>query len=157
VIKIDTVIKKEVIVKRDTIIISLEKTDYVGGGNIDTVTKAGKQVLQFNDYEVLQYETGSAQIQAKSYSYLNYLINIMKKNPGYKAVFEGHTDNVGDEDANQKLSQDRVDAVKTYFVSKGISADRVTTKAFGSKKPKYKNDSAAGRAKNRRVEIFMEM
>ena len=157
VIKTDTVIKREVVIKRDTIVVSLEKTDYVGGGNIDTVTKAGKQVLQFNDYEALQYETGSAQIQAKSYSYLNYLINIMKKNQGYKVAFEGHTDNVGDEAANQKLSEDRVDAVKAYFVSKGISGDRITTRAFGSKKPKYKNDSAAGRAKNRRVEIFMEM
>jgi len=156
VIKIDTVIKKEVIVKRDTIIISLEKSDYAGG-SIDTVMKAGKQVLQFNDYEVLQYETGSAKIQNKSYNYLNYLVNILKKNSGYRVVFEGHTDNVGEEDANQKLSQDRVDAVKEYVVSKGISSDRVTTKAFGSKKPKYKNDSAAGRAKNRRVEIFMEM
>ena len=156
IVKIDTVIKRETIIKRDTIIISLEKSDYKGG-NVDTVTKAGKTVLQFNDYEALEYETGSAKIHSKSTNYLNYLVNIMKNNPSYKILFEGNTDNVGEEDANQKLSQDRVDAVRDYFVSKGISADRISTKAFGSKKPKYKNDSAAGRAKNRRVEIFMEM
>ena len=156
VVKIDTVIKKEIVIKRDTIVVSLEKSDYKGG-DIDTVTKGGKKALQFNDYEVLEFETGSAKIQTKSFNYLNYLVNIMKKNNGYHAIFEGHTDNVGDEDANQKLSQDRVDAVKDYFASKGISADKVTTRGFGSKKPKYKNDSAAGRAKNRRVEIYMEM
>ncbi len=156
IIKTDTVIQKQVIVKRDTIIISLEKSDYKGG-DIDTVTKGGKKVLQFNDYEALEYETGSAKIHTKSYNYLNYLVNILKKNPGYKILFDGHTDNVGDEATNQKLSQDRVDAVREYFVSKGISTDRITTKAFGSTKPKYKNDTAAGRAKNRRVEIYMEM
>jgi outer membrane protein OmpA-like peptidoglycan-associated protein len=156
VVKIDTVIRKEVVIKRDTILISLEKSDYKGG-DIDTVVKAGKKVLQFNDYEALEYETGSAKIQTKSYNYLNYLVNIMKKNPAYKVEFDGHTDNVGAEETNQKLSQDRVDAVKEYFVSKGISADRINTKAFGSKKPKYKNENAAGRAKNRRVEIYMEM
>jgi outer membrane protein OmpA-like peptidoglycan-associated protein len=156
VIKTDTLIQKQVVVQRDTIIISLEKTDYKGG-DIDTVTKAGKKVLQFNDYESLMYETGSDKINAKSYNYLNYLVNILKKNPQYKIEFDGHTDNVGDEAINQKLSEDRVAAVKQYFVSKGISTERITTKAFGSKKPKYKNDSAAGRAKNRRVEIYMEM
>lgn len=156
-IKTDTIIKKEVVVKRDTIVISLEKTDYTGGNNIDTITKGGKKALQFNDYEVLQYETGSAQIQSKSYNYLNYLLNIMKTNPSYRVIFEGHTDNVGEEESNQKLSQDRVDAVKAYFISKGIAEGRITVRAFGSKRPKYQNTNAAGRAKNRRVEIFMEM
>jgi outer membrane protein OmpA-like peptidoglycan-associated protein len=150
------VIQKEVVIKRDTVIIYLEKSDYKGG-DIDTVTKGGKKVLQFNDYESLEYETGSAKINTKSYNYLNYLVNIMKKNPGYRILFEGNTDNVGAEEANQKLSQDRVDAVKEYFVSKGIDAGKINTKAFGSSRPKYKNDNAAGRAKNRRVEIFMEM
>jgi outer membrane protein OmpA-like peptidoglycan-associated protein len=156
IIKIDTVIKREIVIKRDTIMITLEKSDYKGG-DIDTITKAGKKVLQFNDYEALEYETGSARIHTKSTSYLNYLVNIMKSNSNYKILFEGNTDNVGEEEANQKLSQDRVDAVRDYFVARGISADRISSRAYGSKKPKYKNDTAAGRAKNRRVEIFMEM
>jgi outer membrane protein OmpA-like peptidoglycan-associated protein len=156
IVRTDTVIKREVVVRRDTIVVTLEKTDYAGG-DIDTVTKGGKKVLQFNDYDALQFETGSAKIQAKSTAYLNYLVNILRKNPSYRVLFEGHTDNVGEEEANQKLSQDRVDAARDYFTSKGISADRISTKAFGSKRPKYLNDNAAGRAKNRRVEIFMEM
>jgi outer membrane protein OmpA-like peptidoglycan-associated protein len=55
-----------------------------------------------------------------------------------------------------KLSQDRVDAVKAYVTSKGVSGSKVSTAAFGPDKPKYKNDSEAGRAKNRRVEVSME-
>ena len=160
VVKIDTVTvtKTEIVVQKDTILIPtiLEKSDYKGG-DIDTLTKDGKQVLQFNDYEALEFEIGSNKIQAKSFGYLNYLINILKKNPSYKLSLGGHTDNVGDEEKNQKLSQDRVESVKTYIVGKGVAASRITTEGFGSKKPKYKNDSAAGRAKNRRVEIFMEM
>jgi outer membrane protein OmpA-like peptidoglycan-associated protein len=158
IVKIDTVIKTQIVTKTDTIMIPtvLEKSDYKGG-DIDTVTKGGKKVLQFNDYEALEFETGSAKINPKSYAYLNYLVNILKKNPSYKISFDGHTDNVGDVAVNTKLSQDRVDAVKAYFVSKSINENRIATQAFGSKKPKYKNDTAAGRAKNRRVEIYMEM
>lgn len=160
VVKVDTftVTKTEIRIEKDTIMIPtvFEKSTYVGG-DIDTVTKGGKTVLQFNDYEALEFETGSAKIQPKSLNYLNYLVNIMKQNPKYRLLLQGHTDNVGDEDKNVKLSQDRVDAVKAYFVSKGVRADRVSVEAFGSKKPKYKNDNAAGRAKNRRVEIYMEM
>lgn len=160
IVKIDTVTvtKTEVRIEKDTVMIPTvyEKSTY-SGGDIDTIKKGGKTMLQFNDYEVLEFETGSSKIQAKSYNYLNYLINIMKQNPKYKMQLQGHTDNVGDEDKNVQLSQSRVDAVKAYFVSRGISADRVGVEAFGSKKPKYKNDTAAGRAKNRRVEIFMEM
>ena len=158
IVKIDTVIKREVVIKTDTILVPTvyEKTDYKGG-DIDTLTKDNKKVLQFNDYEALEFETGSAKINTKSYPYLNYLVNILKKNPTYKISFEGHTDNVGDEEVNTKLAEDRVNAVKTYFVSKGINESRIATKSFGSKKPKYKNDTAAGRAKNRRVEIYMEM
>lgn len=158
IVKIDTVVRTQVQIVKDTVLIAavLEKTEYTGG-SIDTVSRGGKAVLQFNDYEALQYETGSSKIQAKSYGYLNYLINIMKKNPSYRVSFEGHTDNVGEEAANQKLSQDRVDAVKAYFVSKGINENRISTKEYGSAKPKYQNTNAAGRAKNRRVEIYMEM
>ncbi len=156
IVKIDTVVKTRIV--KDTVLIAavLEKTEYTGG-TVDTVTRGGKSMLQFNDYEALEFETGSAKIQTKSYQYLNYLINIMKRNPSYKVSFEGHTDNVGDEAANVKLSQDRVDAVKAYFVSKGINENRIGTKAYGSSRPKYENINAAGRAKNRRVEIYMEM
>ncbi|MCX7203509.1 MAG: OmpA family protein [Burkholderiales bacterium] len=65
----------------------------------------------------------------------------------------GHTDSVGSEAYNQKLSLRRAEAVKAYLVSKGIEANRVYTEGKGTKQPVADNKTAEGRAKNRRVEI----
>ncbi|HOA93454.1 MAG TPA: OmpA family protein, partial [Quisquiliibacterium sp.] len=65
----------------------------------------------------------------------------------------GHTDGVGSDAYNQRLSVKRSEAVKAYLVSKGIEANRVYTEGKGEKQPAADNKTAAGRAKNRRVEI----
>ena len=65
----------------------------------------------------------------------------------------GHTDSIGTDAYNQRLSVRRAEAVKAYLVSKGIEANRVYTEGKGEKQPVADNKSAAGRAKNRRVEI----
>ena len=65
----------------------------------------------------------------------------------------GHTDSVGSDAYNQKLSVRRAEAVKAYLVSKGIEKNRVYTEGKGEKQPVADNKTAAGRAKNRRVEI----
>jgi OOP family OmpA-OmpF porin len=65
----------------------------------------------------------------------------------------GHTDSIGTDAYNQKLSVRRADAVKAYLQSKGIEANRVYTEGKGEKQPVAENKSADGRAKNRRVEI----
>jgi OOP family OmpA-OmpF porin len=65
----------------------------------------------------------------------------------------GHTDSVGSDAYNQKLSVKRSDAVKAYLVSKGIEKNRVYTEGKGEKQPVADNKTAAGRSKNRRVEI----
>jgi outer membrane protein OmpA-like peptidoglycan-associated protein len=87
---------------------------------------------------------------------LDQVVTIMNENPGLRIKIEGHTDNAGDDAANMKLSQDRADAVKAYIVGKGISADRITSEGFGETMPIADNKTAAGRAKNRRIEIKME-
>jgi outer membrane protein OmpA-like peptidoglycan-associated protein len=89
----------------------------------------------------------------KSNAFLNNIVKILNENPDLKAKIEGHTDNAGDDAKNMTLSANRAEAVKTYLVNKGISADRITTEGFGETMPIADNTTSAGRTKNRRVEI----
>jgi outer membrane protein OmpA-like peptidoglycan-associated protein len=66
---------------------------------------------------------------------------------------EGHTDNTGDADANKRLSQARAEAVKEALTRSGIDASRVTTVGYGQERPIASNDTEAGKAKNRRLEL----
>ncbi|HEU4861099.1 MAG TPA: OmpA family protein, partial [Chitinophagaceae bacterium] len=101
----------------------------------------------------ITFTAGSARILAKSTTSLTNVIKILNDNPTLKLKIEGHTDNTGDDDANMKLSTDRAEAVKSYFVSKGISADRLEVEGFGETMPIGDNKTTAGRTKNNRVEI----
>jgi outer membrane protein OmpA-like peptidoglycan-associated protein len=101
----------------------------------------------------IQFETGKATIISSSYPLLNQIADIMIENKDYFLTISGHTDNVGNADANMKLSEDRANAVKDYLVKGGVQADRITAKGFGDTKPVASNNTAAGRAKNRRVEF----
>ena len=78
---------------------------------------------------------------------------IMKKNPNLKVEIDGHTDNTGTAAYNMTLSEKRAEAIKDFFVSRGIDPQRLTTHGNGFSKPAASNDTKAGRAKNRRVEL----
>lgn len=101
------------------------------------------------------YVTGSAKLQTKSYKGLNDVAQIMAENPGMSLNIDGHTDNVGADDKNQVLSQNRADAVKNYLVSKGVDAGRITSTGYGETKPIADNKTAAGRQQNRRSELTL--
>lgn len=101
----------------------------------------------------LIFEQGKAVINPKSFQELDEMVAMMKDSPKVEIQLEGHTDNVGNPAANLKLSQSRVDAVKKYITTKGISKNRVQTKAFGGSQPITKENNEEARAKNRRVEM----
>ena len=101
----------------------------------------------------LIFEQGKATISPKSYPGLEELMAMMKDNPKLEIQLEGHTDNQGNPKMNMELSQDRVDNVKKYLVSKGIGKDRMKTKAFGGTKPILNANSPEARTLNRRVEM----
>ena len=84
---------------------------------------------------------------------LDQIVTLMKENPGMSISVGAYTDNAGDDDKNMQLTQDRANAVKDYIVSKGIDESRVTAEGFGETMPVADNNTAAGRTKNRRVEI----
>lgn len=88
---------------------------------------------------------------------LNDVANALtREDPLSKIVIEGHTDSQGQPGYNQELSQRRAEAVRTYLVSRGIAADRVTAQGFGPTRSIADNNSPEGRANNRRVEIVVQ-
>lgn len=101
----------------------------------------------------IYFVTGSFKLLSKSDKGLNDVVKIMKDNPEMKLSIDGHTDDVGTAEANQKLSNNRANAVKNYLVSKGIDASRITSTGHGEDMPIASNKTAAGRQKNRRVEM----
>ena len=101
----------------------------------------------------IYFVTGSYKLLSKSYKGLNDVITIMKNNPETKLTIDGHTDNVGNDEYNQTLSDNRAAEVKAYFVSKGIDEARLTSAGHGETSPVADNNTAAGRQKNRRVEM----
>lgn len=103
--------------------------------------------------EDLIFAQGKSEIDPKSYAGLNEVVQMMNENTKIEIQLEGHTDNVGSSKANLSLSQDRVDAVKKYIVSKGINKNRIQTKAFGGTQPLGNELTPEARAKNRRVEM----
>ncbi|MCD9018511.1 OmpA family protein [Parachryseolinea silvisoli] len=105
-------------------------------------------------YEI-QFETGSAVIKSASYQVLDEILSSSVVAEGLKVGIYGHTDNTGSIAVNQELSEARAAAVKRYLVSKGLTEQRIESKGFGPAKPIADNATAAGRAKNRRVQIVL--
>lgn len=99
------------------------------------------------------FATGSAKLLAKSNVSLNNVVSILNDNPSYKVDIDGHTDSTGTAEKNQQLSEARANAVATYLKSKGIDESRLIATGYGPGKPIAVNKTAAGRAKNRRVEM----
>ena len=92
-------------------------------------------------------------LQPSSYPELQRLVKLLKQYPTVEILIAGHTDNQGDPELNLKLSEDRVNEVKKYLVSKGIATGRLTTQGFGGTQPISSNDQEETRRFNRRVEF----
>ena len=103
----------------------------------------------------IEFETGSATIRPASYKMLDEIFESAVVAEGLKLGVYGHSDNSGADDVNIPLSEKRAAAVKEYLLGKGLKADRVETKGFGSSKPVSDNSTADGRSRNRRVEIVL--
>jgi len=116
------------------------------------IKEAVKKKLEFAT-KGIYFETNKAIIKPISYSKLNQIVKIVNDYPDYDVRLSGHTDNVGSDDYNLNLSQNRVDAVKAYLVNNGINANRISAIGYGKTMPVASNNSEVGKALNRRVEI----
>lgn len=114
-----------------------------------TMTKKGENII----LDHLIFEQGKGTISKESFPSLDEVVAMLEDHPSMVIQLEGHTDNAGNAKMNMKLSEDRVENVKKYLVSKGISKSRVNTKAFGGTKPIRNSSDPEARALNRRVEM----
>jgi OOP family OmpA-OmpF porin len=99
------------------------------------------------------YDSNSSYMKAEAYPLLDEVAIILEKNPEMEVEVQGHTDNTGTAEYNQWLSEKRAQKVKDYLVSKGIDPSRLEAKGYGFTQPVASNDTAEGRAQNRRVEL----
>lgn len=114
-----------------------------------TLTKKGGSIVLEN----LIFAQGKAAISPESFPSLDEVVVMLKERETITIQLEGHTDNQGNAKLNLELSEDRVENVKKYLVSKGIAKDRIRTKAFGGSQPLVQGNSPEARARNRRVEM----
>lgn len=115
------------------------------GKQLDTDCKATLRGVNF--------DFNKATLKSESEAALTAVAGALGKRPKLKVLVVGHTDSVGDDASNQKLSDARAAAVVTWLQKHGIAAERLASRGFGETQPISDNDSDAGRAKNRRVEL----
>ena len=101
----------------------------------------------------VHFDTGKATLRPESFPALNDLAEVMKFKKKMVIEIAGHTDDVGDDAANLKLSQARAETVMKYLTAKGIAKERLTAKGYGETQPASTNDTEEGRQLNRRTEV----
>jgi outer membrane protein OmpA-like peptidoglycan-associated protein len=101
------------------------------------------------------FDFNKATIKSVSFPLLNDVAQALTDNPKIKVEVQGHTDSIGDDNFNLKLSQKRAESVKAYLVKRGIDAGRMDPKGYGENVPIADNRTDAGRSQNRRVEFVI--
>ena len=101
----------------------------------------------------VNFDFNSSTIRPDSRPVLDQAATLLKANPGVQVLVEGYTDSIGSDEYNQALSLRRAEAVYRYLVNHGVDPERLTVEGFGKRSPVASNDTEAGRAQNRRVEL----
>ncbi len=116
----------------------------------------GGGVKKISIAEAIYFDSGKATIQGRSNPVLNDVAAVLEAHPEIeKVVVKGHTDGVGGKKKNQELSQARAESVRDYLVRRGVAAQRIEAKGFGSSRPVASNATGPGRERNRRVEFVV--
>ena len=115
-------------------------------------SEEGIQVILDENSEV-RFDYNKASLTADAKSSLNDVIEIFRNYPDTDILIVGHTDSIGSQDYNQPLSLNRAQSVADYLINNGVSSSRIRTEGAGKLEPRYSNETAEGRAGNRRVEF----
>lgn len=116
------------------------------------VERVGEGIRVAFDAGIL-YDVNSAELRPAAKRDIEKLAETLKKYPGTNVLIEGHTDNTGGRQLNQRLSERRAESVAAYARSLGVEPGRLTTKGYGFDQPIADNSTAAGKQENRRVEV----
>jgi OOP family OmpA-OmpF porin len=103
-----------------------------------------------------QFDFNRAEIKPAGRDVLDGAVKVLRDNPSLHVVVEGHTDSIGSDAYNQKLSERRAKAVRDYLVRQGIDPSRITTRGYGKSRPVATNATEEGRAQNRRADIVAD-
>lgn len=120
-----------------------------------TVARTSDNQLKLAIPSDVSFATNSATIQGKFRPVLNNFADSLKRYPHTYVVIIGHTDSTGTARINDPLSLQRANATRDYLFSRGVNGARIQTQGRGAREPAASNDSAWGRSKNRRVEVFV--
>ena len=118
------------------------------------VTQAGEGIVVKFDSGIL-FDFNKSDLKASARENIKNLVATLNKEQGTDILVIGHTDNVGSLAANQKVSENRANAVRAFAVSQGLASSRIRTEGRNFSEPLESNDTEAGRAANRRVEIVI--
>lgn len=133
-------------------------SDFAGGLSA-AVKKLGAQAtaegIRVKLDAAILFDTGKSVLKPEAQVALDAVAEVFRGSPGCAALIEGHTDSQGNDSANLKLSRDRAEAVKKALGTRELAGAKLETKGFGEEKPAATNDTEAGRALNRRVEILI--
>lgn len=125
----------------------------IGGKDLTLIPAEIGQKLILNN---IFFQFAKTDLQAESYPELNRLIEFLNNNQSMQIEISGHTDSIGSDEVNNKLSQGRADVVKNYLTNQGkIPPSRIATKGYGKTKPVASNDTEEGQQANRRVEFLI--
>ncbi len=122
--------------------------------NLILETRETARGLVVNISDVL-FDTGQYTLKPAAREKLAKVSGIVLAHPGLRFMVEGHTDSVGSDDFNQQLSEKRAAAVRDFLIQQGIAMNSVSARGFGKTMPVTSNDNAAGRQRNRRVEMIV--
>lgn len=124
------------------------------GTNVE-VTRTADNQLKLNIPNDISFDTGSAAIKPQLRAVLDPFANSLRDDPSARLMIVGHTDNTGSPAINNPLSVERAQNVREYLTTRGVAGARIETAGRGEREPVADNTTEAGRAKNRRVEIFL--
>lgn len=141
-----TVVVKKMVVDKECYSLD-EMISFVNDG----ADLTNKKICAFG--EDINFATNESTLKSSSYGYLEKVVTMLEAHPDMIVQINGHTDNVGSDEINQRLSHNRAKAVFDYLVKSGVDSERLGYKGYGSSQPMDTNDTEEGRSKNRRVEI----